>query len=332
MDRTRAAYRRAINHVVSNGQVPRGQTLTYTGRDGGVMTIRVAPVKSQTDAPQPIGVAEVLTSQHPVTDSLGHDGDLLPVSEASRDRALRIIEVIVMAALERGWHAEVRPDREPGFRLHSGEDVVDLMVREEFAPATTYDPGAVGEVKYAWQRITPQVTDVATGRLRIDVVTGWSWDKGSFWADRKRWTLESRLGRLVRQLEQNFQRARDLRIHAEDQKRERIAEWEAAVPRALERYLRSLNRERLEAQVARHAKAESLRRYSDHLERAVLLDAAAERREDVREWVSFARQEADRLDPSRDVDELRFTRPSAVPHRELDKYMPSGMTSRTPPE
>lgn len=221
-DGTRAAYRRAISHVVSKGEVPIGQTLTYSGRDAGVMTIRVAPVKSPTDAPQPIAVAEALTSQHPVVDSLNHDGDLLPVSEASRDRALRIIEAIVLAAVERGWRAEVRPDREPGFRLHAGEDVVDLVVREEFAPATTYDPGAIGEVKYAWQRVAPQVTDVATGRLRIDVVTGLSWDKGSVWADRKRWTLESRLGYLVRELEQGFQRARDLRAHAEKMKSRQV--------------------------------------------------------------------------------------------------------------
>ena len=53
--------------------------------------------------------------------------------------------------------------------------------------------------------------------------------------------------------------------------------------------------------------------------------------ERIKEWVSSARQEVDRLNPARDVDQFRFTRPEDVPFYELDKYMPAGMTTRIPP-
>lgn len=317
-----------------------GRAWLVARNDGGAepptnaATVRRSPRARQPDADSGVGSGGLSSdtppqlADHAVVVAMAEDPSLLPVSEEQRARALAVVSSIVSGAVSRGWGLDVRPEGRPGLFLSDGQGSLELVVSEEFERGEVFVTEAVEAAKYPWQRVRPEVRQVPSGRLRVEVVSEHGWERTPFWADRKRWVLESRLALMFEALEGRFAEAAAARQAREESRRQRRALWEEARPRAREEYAHRLNAQRLAEQAETYGQAESLRRY------VLALEAHTKGRgdPDLAEWVRFARLEADGLDPLRAGADLRLVDSGDVPAHELDAFMPSGMSYRWPPD
>ena len=132
-------------------------------------------------------------------------------------------------------------------------------------------------------------------------------------------------------IEQVAQARAEAHKRAEDAKKQRRKDWEAALPKARVAYLAVLNRGRLDKQLEAYKRATELRTYADAVTtRATTL--ASDQRGPVLAWAEWIRAEADRHDPTRNGANLRFAEPAEIATWELDKYMPQGFTASGPPD
>lgn len=349
----RASYRRALA-AVSDDLLPGGKRITYTGRDRGDLVIRLVDVGAPVEPDPEVTVPDEPDLQHPLVAWLARHPEVMDVAAENRDRALRIVQGLSEALNSRG-HAVVRhrvrksdedhalagryagwgsrrtppPPPEPAtFEVRISDQVLLIDVVEERDKVKKIADEDVEAAKYEWQRFRPVASMEFSGRLAIRV-RDFSASHG--WADRKRWTLESRLPRLVRNLEEEAQRREEAHARAIDVKPQRRREWEEALPRARAAYLASLNRERLEKQLAAHTKALERLAYADAVE-ATASNLDPEDRSAAEAWAEWIRAEARRIAPTNAVGKLRFHEPAEVHSWDLDRYMPGLLKASDPPE
>jgi hypothetical protein len=349
----RAGYRRALA-AVSDDIVPTGKRVTYSGRNHGDLTIRLVDAGSAVEPDPEVKVPDELDPEHPLVAWLVQHPKLVDVSDESRDRALRVVQGLADALSSRGHvvakHRVPKPeedasshDRRTGWgsrrtsppppepatfevRIRDQVLLVDLVEERDKVKKVADDVAAAA--KYEWQRFRPVEAMEFSGRLALRV-RGFTAVHG--WADRKRWTLESRLPRLVRNLEEEAQRRAEAFDRATDAKRKLRREWEEALPKARARYLASLNRERLDKQLAAHAKAQERLAYADAVE-ARAKDLDPDDRAAAEAWADWIRTEAQRIAPTEAVGELRFHEPTDVRPWDLNKFMPGLLSASDPPE
>lgn len=348
----RAAYRRALA-ALPKDLVPTNKRVTFSGRDRGDLTIRLVD-EAVPAAPDPaVTVPSELDSSQSLIAWLVRHPEVMDVSDTSRDRALRVIQGITESLATRG-HAVARhrvPDADEGvtYRQHSGwgsrhvatkppepatvevrigDQVLLVDLIEEREKVKNVPESEAAAAKYEWQRLRPVESNEFSGRLALRV-RGFAPSQG--WADRKRWTLESRLPRFVRNLEEEAQRRDEARIRVNEAKRQRRREWEEALPKARAAYLRVLNRERLDKQVAAYSESVRLAAYADAVA-ARAKEFESEQREAPEAWADWIRGEARRLDPTGQRTHLQFQEPKSISPWELDRYMPGGLRASAPPE
>jgi hypothetical protein len=330
---TRAAYRRAISRAITEGLVPDGYALRHSGRDWGDLVIRLVlaselPVPAE-KLPE-IVVPENLNGCHEAVRMLGDtDGLLLHVCQDARPRALRIAQAIADECERRGFDFGLRDDGRPSFRITIGEDRFDFVLSEELDRRVVPDEEKLAAAKYSWQRIPSAARDLPSGRLTLLLGQGY----GSVsWGDRKRWSLEQKLPAMFKAVTDRASAHAQARANKEAEKERLRQQWEAAVPRARRAYIDQINRDRLRAQVGSSAEAEAIRRYCTRLDKLAAdcrdLDDAAR----IRAWAAWARQEADRVDPFGDPEQLGFDVPEEIRTYDLDKFMPRGMHAWSPPD
>lgn len=249
------------------------------------------------------------------------------VSDATRSRALTLIQAIADECAVRGWSMAF--DDEHGFAITIGEDTYRCFLVEEQEKRDVYPDADIAERKYDWQRVSPTRMDVYSGRLRLDIGQGYH---TRWWADRKRWTLTSKLPDFFDALDEMSSAERERRAGLAQAHRDNLARWEQAVPRARVRHLHALNAERAQVQLDAWKHANDLRAYADAIT-ARVNDASGEAADpEAATWAIWLRTEADRVDPLTNDDQLRVDSPVEVSTAELDKYMPKGWTSRRPPD
>lgn len=348
----RAAYRRALA-ALPRDLVPTNKHVTFTGRDKGDMVIRLVEDASRVEPDPTVTVPSELDLNLPLVSWLVRHPEVMDVSEACRDRALRIVQGLteclmasghevakhripdtddrVTTRRPSGWasqRAAANPPSPATFEVRIGDQSLLVDVIEEREKIKKVLESEAAAVKYEWQRVRTVETFEFSGRLALRV-RGYAPSKG--WADRKRWTLESRLPRFVRNLEEEAQRRDEEQVRANDVKRQRRREWEEALPKARAAYLRVTNRERLEKQLVAYAEAMRLRSYADAVAaRANELEPDA--RAAAESWADWIRDEAGRVDPTRKTTELRFHEPETIRSWDIDRYMPYGMRASDPPE
>ena len=249
------------------------------------------------------------------------------VSDATRPRALTLIQAIADECTARGWSMAF--DDEPGFAITIGEDTYRCFLIEEQEKRDVYPEAAIAERKYDWQRVSPMRMDVYSGRLRLDIGQGYH---TRWWADRKRWTLASKLPDYFGALDEMSRAERERRARLAQAHRDNLVRWEQSVPRARELHLHALNAERAQVQLAAWKHANDLRAYADAVITHVN-DAGGEAADpEAAMWAVWLRAEADRVDPLTDGAEVRVDSPVEFSTADLDKYMPKGWTSRRPPD
>ncbi len=160
--------------------------------------------------PAPPLVVQPLAADHnhPVVASALASALVKLVSDEQLERALGIVQFVADACTESGWMVEVDP--EGHLMVRSEPDVVVVRVSEEREKRDVCLDADIAERKYDWQRVSPSRVEVFAGLLRVEVQHGTS---VNWWvADRKRWTVESKLSQTVPAIEQLFGVAAERRV------------------------------------------------------------------------------------------------------------------------
>jgi hypothetical protein len=253
----------------------------------------------------------------------------LAVTADAMDRALRILQAIATECAARGWTLDpLRPTDHHGLRINTSERAFALTLTEELVDREVPDDDQMQAAKYAWQRIPLKVAKVGSGRLTLQLEEPYA---RKSWSDRRRWTLDDKLGAAFTEMERRVVEAAEQRLRREDDLLRRQQAWDAAVPVAQQAYVVDLNRQRLFDQVAEHARAQALRDYARALQtiadsRDGSDDAAA-----IHRWARWAANEADRTDPLNDVENLHYEEPDDLQPANYDRFMPKGMSAHRRP-
>ena len=324
----RAAYRRAISRAITDSLVPDGYGLRHAGRDRGDLVVSLVSVRGEPAQSEPlpaIPVPGTLQGCHNAVAALRDTPGLMDVSGEARQRALLIAQAIAGECARRGYEFALRGGGEPSFQITINDDAFGFTLSEEFERREVADGEKLAAAKYAWQRIPSSGRRVRSGRLVLRLGSGYG---SVFWADRKRQTLGQKLPQMFQDIAVRAAAAAEARRREEEERRRRRRAWEDAMPRARQAYIDQLNRDRLREQAARSAEAGAIREYCARLDSLAKACDDLGRAEDIREWVTWARQEADRVDPVTHPDRLIYVVPEEVRPSDLEKFMPSGLTAR----
>ncbi|OBY29615.1 hypothetical protein [Mycolicibacter kumamotonensis] len=322
----RARYRRAIHRLIIRGQVPDGFVLRHTGRDAGDLTIRLIRAEADEHRPEPpprVAVPGGVDEVSPEVKALAEAGRLAITPKAT-DRALRILQAIANECAARVWSLELQPTDDRRLCISTDERAFDLTLTEEMVDQEVPDDDQLKVAKYDWQRVPLAVAKVGSGRLTLQLEEPYA---RKSWSDRRRWTLDEKLGVAFSEMEWRVDEAARQRRRREDDLLHRQLVWDAAVPVAKEAYVDDLNRRRLLDQAAQHSRAQALRDYSRALK--AVADAADDSDDAaaIHRWAGWSADEADRTDPIKDVKSLHYAEPDDLQPGDYDKFMPKGMSA-----
>ncbi len=315
--RWRAAYYDALHHE----RVPKGHKLRWNGRQRGDCVFALVDEEAEKAAQPPpvpaVDVPETLDRPHrlvrttrkalgrsqKVIDTRGKP-EVIPLylSRTLSDRALRIMHALLTEAENRGYTAEAQSDLHRGEAVHTVAIVIrgrafPLVVTEQTSkvPHEPTPQELRQQERNPWTRL-PKYDEEFNGRLALGAPAG-TWYQHSYsYSDGARWTLESRLGDLLQDLE---------RLAAEAERREREKElreaeqrrrWYAAVAQARGQQIEQHRANALIEQVRTWQQAAEVRAFCQAA-RARAGDAPVAT--DEVEWLRWAEEYAEQLDPLR---------------------------------
>ncbi len=259
------------------------------------------------------------------------------VSRRQMQRATGLIQAIVTMALERGWQVTLASESENEFGLVDWSSAKDGHL--------TID---IGEQRF-WLRVQEEGVGTrgaleddesasydrdATGRLKLELRWGeWFTRQQTRWVDREGVPLEERLDDVFREMAARHadsvrmaqeKRAKADRMAADErvQAQAREREWTQHMARARERYFQAGRAQALRDQAQAFAEAAQVRAYCQ------ALTAAHPSDQETGEWIAWALDHAEEIDPTR--------RRQRVPHIEepapaaLQAFLPEGWSARGP--
>lgn len=236
--------------------------------------------------------------------------DDIDIRSAEKNRALRLIEALVVEARRRSyavkavavprkdrWGYVQRTDENTGhLKIALGPDeyrvsVYQLMDKVEHV-ASKSELARAGR-GYA----VPKWDHVPTSRLgiRIDTSGGHFW--ASSWTDQDNRPLDELLPQILQELELRHGAATDRRNEEERQRLERKKQWESARDKAVQKLTDSHRAEALMDQIVRRRNALEIRAYAAQVEHHAASNLDKEASDDVMSWAAWARSYADRIDP-----------------------------------
>ncbi|SDS52900.1 hypothetical protein [Microterricola viridarii] len=316
-------------------KIPDGMQITVS-HDSRTLTAHVTlhPLPEwRTRVLAPIPVLGTLRGASDVVQGLQTREDF-EIRTSERNRALRLVQALVSEALSRGyevsktrgrrknqWGYFDRNEEDPGhFKIALGPDEYKLSVyqltekREHIATKSELARAGRGYALPKWDV-------VPTGGLgiRIDAPGAGFW--GSTWADRDDRALEDALAQILQELELRHDAAIERRRKEELQRIERKRQWEIARDEAVQALTDSHRAEVLARQVAKWREVAAIREYAGEMEQRVLVEADGGKRAAVLEWVQWAREYADRVDPLR--GRIRLPAPPEATYAALQPFMGS---------
>ncbi|MFD8461492.1 hypothetical protein [Streptomyces antimycoticus] len=301
--------------------MPEGHKLRWTGRQRGDCVFTLVDEEAEKAAQPPpvptIDVPDVLGRPHrlvratrkalgrskTVVDTRGTP-EVIPlhVSREQADRALRIMHALLTEAESRGYQVETRTDLQRGKAIHQMVIVIrghalPLAITER-ATKVPHEPSAQEirqQHRHPWTRI-PKYDHEFNGRLELGAPAR-SWYQHSYtYSDGARWTLESRLGHLLRDLEDRAAAAERRQREEELRKAEQRRRWYATVAQARERQVERHRANVLVEQVKAWHRADEIRAFC-HAASARVGGASVTAEE--QEWLQWAEAYAERIDPLR---------------------------------
>ncbi|MCP2298307.1 hypothetical protein APR11_004752 [Nocardia amikacinitolerans] len=313
-EKTRAAYRGAVDAARRRGLVPEGQAIRYTGRSEGDIVVRLLDTDEDTDTDwyrirQQARKSKAENKKIPPQDLrqlLIDNPAALQVSNGQRERAMQfLIDLNVAAAkhdqevrlTRRGEHAKL------GYRI--GTEQWELTLAEEHL--NSYGrPADYWEIKSSYSKTTP------TGKLRLKIGAYQGSTNTHTWQDQKRSPLERRIRSIITDIKASHEEAarkeednyRKHRAHMAEANRKRMEErrqWEQITAAARPQAQAMLQRRTMVAALDAWRNAQDLREICTILDDTA---AAAEHANDphsatnLRNWCIVGRELANRLDPT----------------------------------
>jgi hypothetical protein len=312
--RWRAAYYDALHH----DHVPAHHKMRWAGRQRGDCIFTLVDEEAEKAAqpvPAPtIDVPDTLNRPHrlvratraawgrsqSVADTRDKP-DVIPVfvSRAQADRTLRIMQAVLAEAERRGYEAETRTDFHRGEAVHSlvivirGQDFpLAVTERKAKVPHEATPQEVRKKERYPWTQF-PKFDEEFDGRLVISAPAHSRWSHSYSHSDGARWALESRLGRLLQDLED---------LAADTERREQEQKQREAEQR---RRWYSILAEARQQQVERHRATvltEQVQRWRQAAEIRAFCQAARARANSStpaieEEWLRWAEAHATSTDP-----------------------------------
>lgn len=281
----------------------------------------------------PVPVPGALRSASDIVKGLQTREDF-EIRSSEKSRALRLVQALISEAERREytvsatrgrrknqWGHFDRNEEDPGhFALAIGPDEYKLSVfqltekREHIASKSELARSGRG---YA----VPKWDIVPTGNLGIKILAlgGGFW--GSSWTDRADVSLDDMLAQILQELELRHDAAVDRRLLEEQQRIERKRQWEIAREEAVQALTDSHRAEVLTGQVEKWREVAAIRDYARDLEQRALVEEDDAKRTAAREWIQWARDYADRIDPVK--RRVRLPDPPETTYAALQPFMGS---------
>lgn len=256
----------------------------------------------------PVPVPSALRDPSDVIKALRARDDL-DIRTAEKNRALRLVEALVVEARHREYTAAATPaprrdrwgyvertkENTGQIKVMLGPDEYRLSIyqlTEKVAHVATKIELARTGRGYA----LPKWDYVPTGRLgiRIDSKGGTFW--GDSWTDRDDRPLDDALAQILQELELRHDAAVDRRLEEERRRLERKRQGEAAREKAIQQLTDSHRADILSNQIARAEEVATIRAYTSQLQQHAERELEGDARADALAWMYWARAYADRID------------------------------------
>lgn len=325
----RRRYRQAFYMVIQKGVLPPNRRMRQKGRDSGDLVFWIETFDPDEDAQkelekkrlkeQRIDLPEYIENPHRLVSRRVKAGQ---TRGRVADRKLRFIHVLATALEEQGYSVTGED-----FSI-SASTTDDIVMEFVVSDQTDREPDldSDGEQKEIWGR--KQWKRTPNGK--IQVAYGQRYYNLKTWADKVSWTIAAKVPEIVKLADDQVTETRKEREEAEHAKAQRLAEWEAAVPRARVEFTRQHNLDRAKKQMEKWSEAEQLRAYA-----AAVAEAANQLSGDEHdlavEWSAWLQSQAKTIDPTGDPVRLRWD-PKKGDDWEISKYMPRGWSAHHPPD
>ncbi|MFB7028627.1 MULTISPECIES: hypothetical protein [unclassified Streptomyces] len=322
-EQTRGRWRAAYYDALHHGHVPTGCKLRWNGRQRGDCVFTLVDEEAESAAQPPpvpaVDVPETLDQPHRLVratrKALGRSQrvvdtrdkpEVIPLhlSRPLADRALRIMHALLMEAESRGYAVETHQgDLKRGEAVHTVAIVIwgrafplALTERTTKVPHKPTPQELRQQERNPWTRL-PKYDEEFNGRLALGAPSG-SWYQHSYsYSDGARWTLESRLGHLLQDLERIAAEADRQEQEKELREAEQRRRWYAAVARAREEQIEQHRATVLTGQIRAWRQADEIRAFCQAA-RARAGDAPVAA--DEADWLEWAEAYAAQLDPLRE--------------------------------
>jgi hypothetical protein len=334
------------------GKLPAGKRLT-TVTMGDDIEIRLIDASAGLDYERaelvPVAVPQRISKYHAATRGFRDRSERHEVSRSVLPRATRITEAMAREAERRGWSAECPPTPTNTYgrsewtatkygHLQIVADGHRYWFRLQEEGVHTRGPWEEQQRWYGRPRPAGRYDAEGTGRLTLRLHTEFWWrttERRSNWSDRQAWTLEERLPHVFREIEGRI--VETARVDEERRLAEERAEEERRLAREAREQQWHLHMENAKRQATEDWRAQNLKRQARAWAEAAELRAQCDAMEashganvETQQWLRWARQYADTVDPLMHPPTAPEDRDST--EEVLAKYMPSGWTPRGPHE
>lgn len=248
------------------------------------------------------------TVDEEIVAALQKNPSALAVSTNLLPRAMEFVRLLAAAARNRGHRLVVntkgaRPTL--SLRLEKAQRAVRISEEYDKVPHVLTDDERRRRKRQPWTPL-PEFDRVPSGRLVLEINRA-GYGKADTWTDDKRSTLEARIHKIMKEVEagyiadqrehEEWERARREEAERwERQKAEERAQWEQIKATATVQATDKLRTDRFRAAFDNWVAADAIRSF------CAALEASASAREvagqNLDQWVAWAKDKADRLDPT----------------------------------
>lgn len=329
---TRAQYRRVLNACRVHHLAPEGQELRFTGRDSGDIIIILAAPSSDTETDWNrirLNTRKITTNSNALRTALETSTILDQLSEALRPRAIDFLidlaEHLRAVGIPLGANTKLKT---PKLFIQVDTRRKDAFLTEilDEVPHKLTPQEERAQRRNPWKQF-PTHDHVPTGRLQLRVIRDGSHEvprshnsysyepNADEFTDRARKPIERQVREIARAIkkgvdddtaarEREEQRRAEAQAAYEREKAEELATWQAIRERARDKALIKLRDATFTRAFEHWQHAEDLRAFADHLETDAARQGMLESRPRLQQWLQWARDRADEIDPIKNLASL----------------------------
>lgn len=341
-ERSRAHYRRILHACRAHHLVPEGQQLLFTGRDSGDIIIKLGLPSSDSETDWNrirLNTRRITTNFDALRMALQTSSILDQLSEPLRPRAIDFLidlaEHLRTSDIPLGANLKLKT---PKLFIQTGTRRKDISLTEilDEVPHKMTPQEERQQRHEPWKQF-PTHDQVPTGRLRLRVVRDGSHEVRSgrnyssfqpnsdVFCDQKRKPIERQVREIARAIKKGVdddiaareleeQRRAETQAARERKEAEDLATWKAVRERARDKALLKLREATFAHAFESWQHAEDLRAFAARLHADASEQGLLESRPRLQQWLQWARDRADQIDPIKNLtaldDDVFNTEPS----------------------